>query len=117
PDEPLLPRQEWSSPRDMAAAGGGGRRPADRATGPPASEPRGGRCRGTPLQRVACPKGGARSGSVNASTRRRRRPGSDFKNVDSRNQEGELNVGARREPAKRQQSLRDFIAESRRDQR
>ncbi|CAM9974606.1 unnamed protein product [Ectocarpus sp. 8 AP-2014] len=116
PDEPLLPRQEWSSPRDMAAAGGGGRRPADRATGPPASEPRGGRCRGTPLHRVACPKGGARSGSVNASTRRRRRPGIDFKNVDSRNQEGELNVEARREPAKRQQSLRDFIAESRRDQ-
>ncbi|CAB1108472.1 unnamed protein product [Ectocarpus sp. CCAP 1310/34] len=116
PDEPLLPRQEWSSPRDMAAAGVGGRRPADRATGPPASEPRGGRCRGTPLHRVACPKGGARSGSVNASTRRRRRPGSDY-NDDSSNQEGELRAGARREPAKRQQSLRDFIAESRRNQR
>ncbi|CAM9439253.1 unnamed protein product [Ectocarpus sp. 4 AP-2014] len=117
PDEPLLPQQEWSSPRDMAAAGDGGRRPADRATGPPASEPRGGRCRGAPLHRVACPKRGGRSGSVNASTRRRRRPGSDFKNDDSSNQEGELKAGARREPAKRQQSLRDFIAESRRDQR
>ncbi|CAM9738736.1 unnamed protein product, partial [Ectocarpus fasciculatus] len=116
PDEPLLPRQEWSSPRDVAAAGGGGRRPADRTTGPPASEPRGGRCRGTPPHRVACPKGGARSASVNASPRRRRRPGSDCKNDDS-NQEGELNAGARRDPARRQQSLRDFIAESRRDQR
>ncbi|CAM9607621.1 unnamed protein product [Ectocarpus sp. 13 AM-2016] len=118
PDEPLLPRQDWSSPRNMTAAGGGGRRPAaDRATGPPASEPRGGRCRGTPLHRVACPKGGARSGSVNASIRHRRRPGSDYKNDDSSNQEGELKAGARRGPAKRQQSLRDFIAESRRDQR
>lgn len=96
PDEPLLPRQEWSSPRGMAAAGGGGRRrPADRTTGPPASEPRGGRCRGTPQHRVACPKGEARSGSVNASTRRRRRPGSDYKNDDS-NQEGDLNAEARR---------------------
>lgn len=96
PDEPLLPRQEWSSPRDMAAAGDRGRRTDDRATGPPVSEPRGGRCRGTPLHRVACPRGGARSGSVNASTRRRRRPGSDYKNGESSNQEGELNARARR---------------------
>eukprot|EP00752_Nemacystus_decipiens_P006484 g5838.t1 len=115
--EPLL---EWSSPRNGVAAVGA-RSPA---TDPPPR--RSERLRRSPPHRLVAP--GVKAGGVDGAGsvdayRRRRRPrsnnhGSSGSNTGSRQDDGRAGgVGAHKDPANRNQSLRDFIAESRRNRR
>eukprot|EP00903_Cladosiphon_okamuranus_P008755 g8387.t1 len=111
--EPLL---AWSSPRNRVAATGGAR---PLATEPPPRRPE--RLRGMPPHGTVAPGGKAVggdgvAGSVDAS-RRWRRPRNNNHSSRKQHDVGGDEADARKDPANRHQSLRDFIAESRRNRR
>lgn len=114
-DDPFESFLEWGSPRNRVVAVGGARPPA---TEPPLRRPE--RLRSTPPHGTVAPGGKAvgvdgSAGSVDAS-RCRRRPRSKNPSSGKRNDGGAGEADAHRDPANRhQQSLRDFIAESRRN--